>query len=102
MKVDGEGSISMSGDPKLLYYTMLKTRVMIICNNTHALFLGELVSIRYSISMRQFKNISGIKRGNLATRLSDLSNETYFLTCKCFCYSVWFKLSYKTIKLVRS
>ena len=57
--VDREGTFSLNSDPRILYSTMLKTRVLIICGNTLPLLACALIVLRYSIVRRQFRNISG-------------------------------------------
>ena len=61
LKVDRDGSVSVQGDLKLLYSTMLKTRVHIISGCPSFLLTPLVIAVRYSICRRQFKNISGRK-----------------------------------------
>lgn len=60
-KVSREGEFSINGDPKILYATMLSTRVMLIMSMKWSIMVGLLTGLRYSIVRRQFKNISGKK-----------------------------------------
>lgn len=57
--VDREGSVSISGDLRILYSTMLYIRVSIICNGFKYLASCLTICLRYSAVRRQFRNISG-------------------------------------------
>lgn len=59
--VDREGSFSLNSDPRVLYSTMLKTRVLIISGGLFAIYYAAVVAVRYSLVRRQFHNISGTK-----------------------------------------
>lgn len=59
MKVDRDGSVALSGNPKMIYATMLQTRVSLIAPIRHFLHKALLIAVRYSVVRRQFKNISG-------------------------------------------
>lgn len=61
INVDRDGSVSMQGDLRILYSTMLYIRVSIIANAFKYLGGTLLLGIRYSAVRRQFKNISGQK-----------------------------------------
>jgi hypothetical protein len=52
MTVDREGGVSLGGDLRVLYATMLKTRFFIISNTRFALQSSLLIAIRYSIARR--------------------------------------------------
>lgn len=70
--IDKEGTFSLEGDPRVLYSTMLKTRVLIFCAS-HLISAGcLLIAIRYSICRRQFRNISGKKE---ETKLLDYQTQ---------------------------
>mmetsp|Transcript_20050 Transcript_20050/g.30821 ORF Transcript_20050/g.30821 Transcript_20050/m.30821 type:complete len:194 (-) Transcript_20050:260-841(-) len=58
MSVDREGTVSIDGDLRILYSTMLRTRVE-LAMTTKMLMVSSLIAIRYSVARRQFKNISG-------------------------------------------
>lgn len=51
----------MQGDPRILYSTMMQTRIQIFSATSMILYTASLIAIRYSIVRRQFKNISGQK-----------------------------------------
>lgn len=59
LKVDREGAVSIEGDLRIIYSTMLKTRFTIISAGPPVLGTQLLVAMRYSAVRRQFKNISG-------------------------------------------
>ena len=59
MSVDREGSVSINGDLRILYSTMLKVRVQLIIAAKQALSIPLLIGMRYSAVRRQFRNISG-------------------------------------------
>lgn len=59
--VDRDGSVSIQGDMRVLYSTMLFIRVMLLSGSRHYLSLGLTIGLRYSVVRRQFKNISGKK-----------------------------------------
>jgi hypothetical protein len=59
--VDREGNFGLNGDPRILYSTMLKTRVLIFSSSSFAMGFCLLIAMRYSSVRRQFKNISGQK-----------------------------------------
>jgi len=57
--VDRSGDVSITGDIKILYSTMILIRTIIIANAKNALSQTLLVALRYSTVRRQFRNISG-------------------------------------------
>lgn len=59
--VDAEGNFEVNGNPKILFSTMLKTRVLIFCASQMVTSMILLIALRYSIVRRQFRNISGRK-----------------------------------------
>ena len=59
INVDRDGSVSITGDLRILYSTMLYIRVSIITNGFKYLASTLVISLRYSAVRRQFKNISG-------------------------------------------
>mmetsp|Transcript_10859 Transcript_10859/g.16486 ORF Transcript_10859/g.16486 Transcript_10859/m.16486 type:complete len:112 (+) Transcript_10859:352-687(+) len=61
MSVDREGGVSIDGDMRILYSTMLRTRVELVLGTKYLLLASILVATRYSVVRRQFKNISGVK-----------------------------------------
>lgn len=61
VKVDREGAVSIEGDLRIIYSTMLKTRFTLISSGPHVLHLATIIGLRYSAVRRQFKNISGEK-----------------------------------------
>ena len=60
-EVDRDGSVSIEGDLRIIYSTMLKTRFSIISGGSSTLLVATLIACRYSVVRRQFKNISGQK-----------------------------------------
>ena len=61
MAVERDGTVAMNGDLRVLYSTMLRTRVELACSTKYLLGAPSLIAIRYSVARRQFKNISGRK-----------------------------------------
>jgi acyl-CoA oxidase len=61
INVDRDGSVSIQGDLRVLYSTMLMIRVMLLSGSRNYLAVGLTTAIRYSTVRRQFKNISGKK-----------------------------------------
>ena len=59
MKVDRDGSVSVEGDLRILYSTMVITRMYMISVQRQYLGKGLTIGLRYSVCRRQFKNISG-------------------------------------------
>ena len=59
MKVDRDGEVSVQGDLKILYSTMMATRMYIVTTAREFLAKGLTIGLRYSVCRRQFKNISG-------------------------------------------
>ena len=57
--MDREGNFSLNADPRILYSTMLKTRVLIFRASSAAMSMGLTIALRYSAVRRQFRNISG-------------------------------------------
>lgn len=57
--IDEDGCYSVNGDPRVLFGTMMKTRIMIFSGAYLALLFVCLNSIRYSTVRRQFKNNAG-------------------------------------------
>lgn len=72
ISVDREGSVSMSGDMRVLYSTMLMIRVMLVAGSKYYLGYGLTIALRYSVVRRQFKNISGKKE---ETQLLDYQTQ---------------------------
>ena len=70
--IDKEGTFSLEGDPRVLYSTMLKTRVLIFCASHLISAACLLIAVRYSICRRQFRNISGKKE---ETKLLDYQTQ---------------------------
>lgn len=60
--VDKEGSVSIEGDLRVLYTTMMNIRAMLISDSKIQLGAGLTIGLRYSAVRRQFKNISGQKQ----------------------------------------
>lgn len=60
-KVDRDGSFSVQGDIRILYSTMMATRLVLLGLAKECLGKALLIGIRYSVVRRQFKNISGRK-----------------------------------------
>ena len=52
MSVDREGSVSINGDLRILYSTMLKVRVLLINGAKYALGIPLLIGMRYSAVRR--------------------------------------------------
>jgi acyl-CoA oxidase len=61
ISVDREGCVSIQGDLRVLYSTMLMVRVMLLTNSKTYQAAALTIGIRYSAVRRQFKNISGKK-----------------------------------------
>ena len=59
--IDREGNFEINGNPKVLFSTMLKTRVLIFCASQVVTGNILLICLRYSLVRRQFRNISGKK-----------------------------------------
>ena len=59
MYIDEDGCYSMNGDPRILFSTMLKTRITIFSSIYLAQMAVCAMAVRYSIVRRQFRNISG-------------------------------------------
>jgi hypothetical protein len=61
INVDRDGSVSIQGDLRVLYSTMLMIRVMLLAGSKLYMSAGLTIALRYSCVRRQFKNISGKK-----------------------------------------
>lgn len=61
MAVDEDNSISIRGDLRMLYSTMMKVRNIIVIATKVMYLISLTITIRYSIVRRQFKNVSGTK-----------------------------------------
>lgn len=72
IKVDRDGSVSMQGDQRVLYSTMMLIRVSILVQSKLYLAKALTIALRYSVVRRQFKNISGQKE---ETRLIDYQTQ---------------------------
>jgi len=72
LKVDREGSVSIEGDIRALYSSMLATRAGIATHSKFYLAPAILIGLRYSIVRRQFKNISNKKE---ETKLLDYQTQ---------------------------
>ena len=59
VRVAKDGEVSMEGDMRILYSTMLTTRLYLMGSCKQYLAKGLLISLRYSVVRRQFNNISG-------------------------------------------
>jgi hypothetical protein len=59
IKVEKDGSVSIQGDLKIMYSTMLKTRAQINAASKWTAHAALLIGLRYSCVRRQFRNISG-------------------------------------------
>jgi len=70
--VDKEGRVSINGDPKVLYSTMVFIRCHIIAGAKSGLLAPLTVGLRYSAVRRQFRNISGQKQ---ETKLLDYQTQ---------------------------
>jgi len=70
--VDNEGAFSIEGDLRILYSTMMNIRVQLIVHSIEYLQRGLLISLRYSVVRRQFKNNVGNKE---ETRLLDYQTQ---------------------------
>lgn len=53
-KVDKEGNISLEGDPRILYATMMSIRVWIVCTAWKEQATAMLIATRYACARRQF------------------------------------------------
>jgi acyl-CoA oxidase len=72
IKVDSDGSVSVQGDLRMLYSTMLKVRNLIVISSKWIYHCALTVVLRYSIMRRQFKNITGMKE---ETQLIDYQTQ---------------------------
>jgi acyl-CoA oxidase len=72
ISVDRDGSVSINGDLRVLYSTMMLIRQSLICWTKYYLAKALTIAIRYSIVRRQFKNISGRKE---ETQLLDYQTQ---------------------------
>ena len=61
INVDREGSVSITGDLRILYSTMLYIRTSMLVGGYKYLACALVISLRYSAVRRQFRNISGQK-----------------------------------------
>ena len=61
-KVDRDGTVSIVGDMRMMYSTMLSTRLYIIATCRETLAKALLIGLRYSVVRRQFRNVSGSKQ----------------------------------------
>lgn len=68
MAIDRDGNLTPKSDPRILYTSMMRTRVGIVNTIYRPMSTALLIAIRYSVVRRQFKNISG---QNLETKLLD-------------------------------
>ena len=59
MKVDRDGSVSIEGDLRILYSTMVTTRTYMLSAARQYFGKALTIALRYSVCRRQFKNISG-------------------------------------------
>jgi len=55
-KVDREGSFSIEGDTRGMFAAMMDIRVKLLQHSAEYLHRGLLISLRYSVVRRQFKN----------------------------------------------
>ena len=62
VSVDREGTFSIEADTRLIYSTMLKTRMQIASAGKWVSLLTLTIGLRYSAVRRQFKNVSGEKQ----------------------------------------
>ena len=70
--VDREGSVSIEGDMRALYTTMMYVRYVLLYTTKVILAQALQIAIRYSLVRRQFKNISGQKE---ETKLLDYQTQ---------------------------
>ena len=68
MKVDREGAVSINGNPKIMFSTMMKTRIAIYSAVPLGMMQGLQIAMRYSVCRRQFKNTSG---SDMETKILD-------------------------------
>lgn len=59
--VDKEGTVSMKGNPKVLYSIMMVTRLALMEVCSHALSCGLTVVLRHSLTTKTPKNIHYLK-----------------------------------------
>ena len=57
IKVDREGDISLSGNPKVAYFTMMFVRISMVAEAFYYLGVALTVVMRYSAYRRQFKTL---------------------------------------------
>lgn len=72
ISVDRDGGVSVNGDPKVLYSTMVFIRCHIVNGAKNAILAPLLIGLRYSAVRRQFRNISGQKQ---ETKLLDYQTQ---------------------------
>jgi len=61
VEIDGEGNMHKKGDLRILYSTMLATRVDLVSFAPKFLYQGLTIAGRYAVVRRQFKNEEGSK-----------------------------------------
>lgn len=57
IEVDKEGSFSIKGDPRMLYQTMVQTRLLIFQGSMYYLLISCRHATRYAACRRQFRTI---------------------------------------------
>jgi len=55
-KVDKEGNFSVEGDIRALYSVMMDIRMQLIAHSANTILRGLLITLRYSVNRKQFKN----------------------------------------------
>ena len=61
IKVSPEGDVTLVGDKRSLYISMMQIRTLIVAGASTYLMQPLQIALRYSVVRRQFRNISGQK-----------------------------------------
>lgn len=56
-KVSKDGQLSLDGDPRVLYATMMAIRIWIVSGAWKECSVGTLIAARYSVTRRQFRTL---------------------------------------------
>ena len=59
INVDREGNVTIQGDLRVLYTSMMNIRTVLVSDAKSYIGAGLTIALRYSAVRRQFKNISG-------------------------------------------
>lgn len=59
INVDREGNVTIQGDLRVLYTSMMNIRTVLVYDSKSYIAAALTIALRYSAVRRQFKNISG-------------------------------------------